>query len=243
MLSAIFHTLIYDPLYNGLVFLVDVVPFHDMGIAVIALTIIVRIFLIPLSRRAVETQLAMKRIAPEIEALKKKHKTPAEQNQAILALYKERDIHPFASIGLILIQIPILFGLYWVFLRAGFPEIHPENLYSFVSVPDDVNMLFLGFVDMGASHNVVLAALVALTQFVYTRLSMGPREKVLDSTPVEASLSKDMARSFDIQMRYIFPVAFGVASYFIAAAAPLYWATGNIFMIAQEYIAGRRFSK
>jgi len=242
MISAIFHTTIYDPLYNGLVFLVGIIPSHDVGFAVIALTIIVRIIVFPLSRRVIESQIAMKKVAPEVEEIKKKYKKNSpEQSQAIFALYKERGVHPFASIGLLLIQFPVLIGLYLVFLRGGLPTIDTSLLYSFVQVPDAVNMEFLGFVDMAASHNIVLAVLIALSQLVYSRLSMGPREKVPDATPVEASLSGDMAKSFDLQARYVFPVMFGVISYFIAAAAPLYWLTSNLFMIGQEYLSGKRF--
>src|SRR3989344_1901002 len=136
MISAIFHALIYDPLYNGLVFLVGVMPSHDVGLAVIVLTIVVRVILFPLSRRAVETQLAMKKIAPDIEKLKEKYKdNREEQAKAIFALYKERGVHPFASIGLFLLQIPVLFALYWVFAFGGLPDIRPDLLYSFVSSP------------------------------------------------------------------------------------------------------------
>ncbi len=241
MISSIFHAAIYDPLYNGLVFLVDVMPGHDMGLAVIALTIVVRIILIPLSRRAVQAQLAMKKIAPEVEKLKAQYKDKRdEQNKAIFALYKSAGIHPFASFGLVLIQFPILIGLYWVFYKSGFPQVDRSLLYSFVHPPAMINMHFLGLIDM-SSKNVILAALAAITQFIYTRLSMGPREKKPESTPVEASLSGDMAKSFDLQARYVLPVIIGVIGYTIPSAAPLYWATSNTFMIFQEYLAGRRF--
>src|SRR6185436_14723915 len=100
MWSALFHTIIYDPLYNGLVFLVGVIPTHDVGIAVILLTIVVRTILYPLSRRAVETQLAMKKIAPDVERIKVKYKdNREEQTKAIFALYRERGVHPFANFG------------------------------------------------------------------------------------------------------------------------------------------------
>lgn len=243
MISAIFHAAIYDPLYNGLVFLVDVVPGHDMGIAVVVLTILVRIILIPLSRRAVQAQLAMKKIAPEVEKIKVKYKdNREEQTKATFALYKANDIHPFASLGLVLVQFPILIALYWVFYKNGFPDVDPTLLYSFVRPPATVDLHFLGVIDMGGK-SIVLAILAAVTQFIYTRLSMGPREKALDSTPVEASLSRDMAKSFDLQARYVLPVVIGVIGLTIPAAAPLYWATSNTFMIIQEYLAGRRFSK
>lgn len=241
MISWFFGTVIYDPLYNGVVFLVGLIPSHDMGIAVIVLTLIVRLILFPLSRRAVESQLAMKKIAPDVEELKKKFKNNSpEQSQAIFALYKERGVHPFASMGLLLIQLPILVGLYWVFARGGLPTINTTILYPFVHTPPAVNMEFLGIVDMSSKHNIILALLVMLTQYIYTRLSMGPRG---EQTATEATLSNDMARSFDLQARYVLPVIIGFVAYGIAAAAPLYWVTSNIFMIAQEYASGRRFGK
>ena len=97
MISAAFNTLVYEPLYNGLVFFVDIIPSHDVGLAVIALTIIVRFILFPLSRRAIETQIQMKKIAPEVEALKEKFKDKKEeQGRAIFTLYRERGVRPFA---------------------------------------------------------------------------------------------------------------------------------------------------
>ncbi len=238
-ISTVFRAVIYQPLYNALVFLIGIVPAHDVGLAVIVLTVIVRLILYPLSRRAVESQLAMKKVAPEVEKVKAKYKkNSTEASQAIFALYKERDVHPFAGFGLTLIQLPILFALYWVFSRGGLPRVNPAELYSFVHIPSSVNMHFLGFVDMSAPHNIVLALLVALSQFLYTRLSMGRTEH---DSPVEASLSGDMAKSFEFQARYVMPTMFGVIAFIVAAAAPLYWLTANIFMIGQEYFSGRRF--
>lgn len=239
MISTAFHTTIYDPLYNGLVYLVGLIPSHDVGIAVIILTIIVRFILYPLSKRAVAAQMAMKDIAPDIEALKKKITNREEQSKAIFALYKERGIHPFAGVALVLLQFPVLIGLYFVFAHGGLEEVDSSILYFFVRVPDAVNSSFLGLIDMH-SHSILLAALAAVSQFVYTRLSMGP-PATKDPSPVESSLSGDMAKSFDMQARYVLPVMIGVIAYTVAAAAPLYWLTSNVFMIIQEYLSGRRF--
>jgi len=237
-IQALFGALIYRPLYNALVFVVGVLPTHDVGIAVIVLTIVVRFLLFPLSRRAVQAQLAMKKIAPEVEKLKEKYKgKPEEEGKAIFALYKERDVHPFAGVALMLIQLPIILGLYMVLSRGGLPKIDASFLYSFVHLPSAVNMEFLGIINM-ASRSIPLAILAAISQFFYTRLSMGPTET---SSPVEASLSGDMARSFEIQARYVLPVIVGAIGFSLAAAAPLYWTVGNTFMIIQEYLSGRRF--
>jgi len=239
MISAAFNTLVYEPLYNGLVFLVDIIPSHDVGIAVIALTIVVRIILFPLSRRAIATQIQMKKIAPEVEALKEKYKDKREeQGRAILALYREHGVRPFASFALLLVQLPILIGLYWVFSNGGLPEVDTTLLYSFVPLPETVGMIFLGTIAMDG-HSILLAFLAGATQFAYTRLSMGKRTP--STQPSGTSFSSDMARSFDLQVRFILPIMVAVISYYVVAAAPLYWATSNLFMIGQEYLMGRRF--
>jgi YidC/Oxa1 family membrane protein insertase len=239
MISAVFHALIYDPLYNSLVFLVGVIPTHDVGLAVVGLTVLVRVLLFPLSRRAVETQLAMKKIAPDVERLKEKHKdNREEQAKALFALYREHGVHPFASIGLLLAQLPVLFALYWIFASGGLPEIHLETLYAFISPPLEVNMEFFGILNMGG-HSVVLGAVAAVSQFIYTRLSMGAPEKKVAGPA--GNFSADLARSFEMQARYVLPATFVVLSFFIPSAAMLYLATSNVFMIGQELLSGRRF--
>ena len=92
-----------------------------------------------------------------------------------------------------------------------------------------------------SNRSILLAVLAAATQFVYTRLSMGP-PSTKDPSPVESSLSGDLAKSFDMQARYVLPGMIGVIAFSIAAAAPLYWTTSNIFMIVQEYLSGKRFT-
>ncbi|TSC87003.1 MAG: preprotein translocase subunit YidC [Parcubacteria group bacterium Gr01-1014_8] len=240
MISAIFNALVYTPLYNGLVFFVDVVPLHDVGIAVVILTLVVRVILFPLSRQAVRTQAAMREVAPEIDEIKKKFKDKQEeQARAIFALYREKSIRPFASFFLVLLQLPILFGLYWVFWKGGLPNVHPEYLYSFVPTPESVNMEFLGLINMG-SHSILLAFFAGITQLIYARLSMGPRKPATQS---DGSFSADMARSFDLQARYVLPIMIGGIAYTVSAAVPLYWVASNTFMILQELAMGRRLKE
>ena len=238
MFSWIWANIVYNPLYNGLVFFIDVIPAHDVGIAIIALTVLVRLVLFPLSRRAVVTQQKMQAIAPEIEALKKKYEKDREAlGRAIFNVYRERGIHPFASFFLILVQLPILFALYFIFALGGLPEVDVGRLYSFVIAPSGVDMEFFG-IDM-AGRSMLLAVLTGVVQAVYTRLSMGPRKKAQPASP---GFAADMARSFDIQMRYVLPLIIGVVASTIPAAAPLYWVASNLFMIGQELAMGRRFT-
>ncbi len=239
MIRSAFHTVVYDPIYNALVYAVDIIPWHDVGIAVIIVTILVRLILYPLSKRAIKAQMDMKRITPEIEAVKTQHKdNPQEQSKAIFALYKKHNVSPFSGLLLLIVQLPILLGLYFVFAQGGLPAINTEILYSFVPVPTTVNMEFLGLIDMSKA-SILLGVLAAISQYVYTRLSMGPRG---EKTATEASFSADMARTFDLQARYMLPAMVGIIAAFIAAAAPLYWITSNLFMIGQELLSGRRFT-
>ena len=238
MIGAAFHAGIYAPLYNGLVYFVDIVPGHDVGLAVIALTIVVRVVLFPLSRQAVRTQAAMREIAPQVEEIKVRLKDKQdEQAKAIFALYKENNIRPFSSFFLLLVQFPILLGLYWVFGKAGLPHVNPDLLYAFVKVPESVNMHFLGLIDVGG-RSILLAVCAGLTQLVYARLSMGPRSRPADTE--FPSFSNDMAKSFDIQARYVLPVIVAGIAFTVSAAVPLYWTASNLFMIGQELLVAKK---
>lgn len=241
MISSLFHSLVYVPLYNGLIFFVDVVPAHDVGLSVIALTALVRIAFFPLSERAIRTQHAMRALAPEIEALKEKYKDRRdEQARALFALYREKNVRPFSTVLIMLVQLPILFGLYFVFWRGGLPAVDPTLLYAFVSTPNEVNMFFLSSINM-AEQSVILAALAGITQLLYARLSMGPPPA--HSPEKAGTFAADFAKSMDLQMRYVLPIMIGGIAYTIAAAVPLYWTANNVFMIAQELLMRRRGSR
>lgn len=234
-MTAFFTAFIYNPLYNGLIFLVSVVPWHDVGLAVILLTLLVKFILFPLDKRAKIMQMKVKAITPQVEAIKAKHKEDSQaQTLAMLALYKEHDIRPFASLVGLFVQIPIIFGLYYVFWKGGLPVVHADVLYSFVHVPDIVNMNFLGLFDMGG-RSAFLALIAGLTQYYQGVLSLPEPPK----RGKEPSLKDDLAHSFHIQMRYVMPVIVLVIAYTISAAIALYWAVNNLTSIAQELFIRR----
>jgi|TARA_Y100000310_G_scaffold122869_2_gene121611 YidC/Oxa1 family membrane protein insertase len=235
----LFNTLIFDPLYNGLIFLVSVVPFADVGIAVILLTILVRIILFPLSLKATRTQMLVRGLEPELTKIKEKYKKDKqEQAKQTMALYKEKKINPFSSFLFIFIQIPIILGLYWVFFRGGLPEVNVDILYSFISTPELINMEFLGLVDV-SERNIILALLAGITQFFQAKLSLPPLKKRSQNP----SLKDDLARSFHMQMRYILPIIVVVIAYTISAAIAIYWTTSNLFSIGQEIFVRHQMKK
>ena len=240
MISSLFATLIYNPLYNGLILFIDLIPGGDAGFAVILITIAVKLILFPLSMKAVRTQMVIREIEEPLKAIQEKYKDDKQaQAMHVMALYKEKGVNPFSSILVLFIQLPIILGLYWVFLKGGLPSVNTEILYSFIQTPENVDMMFLGMVDM-AGRSVILALLAGATQYFQTKLSLPPMKARNTENP---SFKDDLAHSFQLQMRYVLPVIVFVISYSISAAIALYWTTSNIFTIAQELYVRRRYKK
>ena len=126
-MSGIFNTVFYQPLYNGLVFLFDLLPWFDAGIIVILFTFIVKLILFPLSKKSLTAQAEMKKLEPELKGIREKYKDNQQETaRRTMELYREHKVNPFASILIIIIQIPIVFALYFIFLRAGLPDIKEE---------------------------------------------------------------------------------------------------------------------
>ncbi len=241
MFSTIWHTIFFDPIYNTLIFILDHVPGGDVGIAIILLTVLIKFILLPLSLRAARTQVAMRTLEPELADIKEKHKNNREQlARETMAVYKKAGINPFASILLVLIQLPIIIALYLSVYRGGgvpFPDINTALLYSFVPVPDTVSMLFLGFIDI-AARSLPLALLAGVTQYIHTKLSLPPiPPRKADAEP---SFKDDFARSMQVQMRYVMPVIIFFVAYTISAAIALYFLVSNLAAIVQEFVVRRQ---
>jgi YidC/Oxa1 family membrane protein insertase len=240
MIISFFRTVFYEPLYNGLILLIDLIPWIDAGIAVIIFTCLVRLLLFPLSRKAVRTQLRMKELEPELKALKERYKDKREElARKTLELYKEKGINPFSGILLLLIQLPIIFSLYRIF-SVGLPVVQEHLLYAFVQVPTFINVSFLGLIDI-TQRSFSLALITAITQFLQVRFSMPPSPpKKAGSAP---NFGEDLMRSMHFQMKYLFPVVVFFITYNLAAVIALYWTTSNLFTIGQELYIRRERKK
>lgn len=234
MSHGFFATIFYIPLYNALVFCINFLSWHDVGLAVVVLTLIIRFILFPLSRQAIKTQLQMKQIEPELQKIRATVKDKQEQAKQTMQIYKDRGVNPFAGILLLLIQLPILIALYQVF-RSGLPKIDPTILYSFITSPVVVHMGFAGINLLG--NSIILAIVAVITQFIQLQLAL-PKMKKSD----DRSFQNDLAYNMNVQMKYIFPlVLFPIA--YISPVIALYMATSNTFMILQELFVRRRLAK
>lgn len=236
MQQGFFSTVFYQPLYNALVLILSAVPGANVGVAIVLLTLIVRGALLPLSHKSVTSQAKMRSLAPHLEKIKERHKDDKqEQAKKTMELYKEHGINPFSGCLLVVVQLPIIFALYYVFFK-GLPNLNAEHLYSFVHLPTAVSMMFLGV--LLSKKSLIFAFFAAVSQYFQIRLSvpaMAPAEK-----DAKSSFKDDFARSFNVQMRYMLPViVFGI-SYSISASVALYWTTSNLFSIAHELYVARK---
>jgi YidC/Oxa1 family membrane protein insertase len=238
MFSYLYHTFVFNPLYNGLIFLFDTIPFIDAGFAVIIFTIIIRLILFPLSKKSIVTQVRMKEIEPELNKLRKT--VPDKQQQAlkVMALYKEKGVNPFSSFFLLFLQLPIIFALYSIFIGSGLPEVNTELLYSFVSVPT-INMHFLGFIDI-SQKSIFFATLAAIAQYFQLHYSLAASNT---GTTKSDNPSIDMAQNMMKNMKYIFPIIVFVISYKISAVVAIYWAISSLFTLGQELVVRRHLKR
>ncbi|MCX6751266.1 MAG: YidC/Oxa1 family membrane protein insertase [Candidatus Nomurabacteria bacterium] len=230
----LWNTFLYGPLFNALAFLVSIVPGGDVGIAVILLTIIVKTVLFPLSQRSIESQIKMNLLAPELKKIKDSGTSKEEQAKQTFELYKHHKTNPFSGCLLVLIQIPIIFALYYVFLK----ELNFQStlLYPFIHAPEDINMLFLGILDISQKGLIILAVLAGLSQYFQARLM--PKPVVQNKT--DSSFQENLTNSMQTQMKYVFPFVIAFIAYSVSGAVALYWITSNIFAIGQQIYANKK---
>lgn len=233
-MKELFNDVLFIPLYNLLVFLIDILPGGSVGFAVIILTLVVKFILFPLSKSAVRTSIKTKEIQGELEELKLKYKDNREElGRAMLELYKKHNINPLSGILLLFIQIPVILALYWVIYKGGLPSINMDILYSFVPAPENVNMDFLGIFHIAESKSVILALLASVTQHFQARLSFPKQTE--PTTPSETpNFQADLMRGMQIQVKWILPIFIFFISYSLISVVALYWTISNLFAIGQE---------
>ncbi len=228
MLSNIWNTVLYGPLLNALAFLVSVVPGGDVGLAVIILTILVKLLIFPLSQKSIESQVAMNLLAPEINKIKESGASKEEQAKMTFELYKRHKTNPFSGCLLILIQLPIIFALYYVFFKGI--NFDSELLYSFIKVPEKMNMLFLGFLEI-SGKSLFLALLAGVSQYLQAYFMPKPPAIKNSSSP---TFAESFGKSMNMQMKYVFPFVVAFIAYTISGAVALYWITSNLFAVGQQ---------
>lgn len=237
MLANIWNTLLYHPLINALAFLVSIIPGGDVGLAVVILTILVKIALFPLAQKSIESQAQMNILAPELNKIKESGVSKEEQAKRTFELYKKHKTNPFSGCLLILIQIPIIFALYYVFYKGI--NFDSNTLYSFIHAPAVTNMQFLGILDI-SGKSLLLAILAGISQYLQAYF-MPKMATNTSATP--GSFADSFSKSMNMQMKYVFPFVVAFIAYSISGAVALYWITSNMFAVGQQIYVNKKTSK
>ncbi len=246
-MTELFHTLLYQPLMNILIFLYQVVPGNDFGVAIIILTALIRLALYPLSAKGIRSQKAITELQPRIKEIQEKYKEDKEkQVKEVLEVYKEAKVNPFSGFVPLLIQLPVLIALYRVLWGVQSGEF-ATVLYGFISFPGEINSVFLGFIDLakvgifdtnGATTplfgNMLIIFGAGVAQYFQMKMVMAqkpqPKKKKKKSDP-----ATDMAEKMQKQMIYFLPFFTIFILFKLPLAIGLYWLASTLFSLVQQH--------
>lgn len=235
-MSNIFQTIFYQPVLNLLVFIYNIVPGHDLGIAIILLTVIIKLILLPLSKQSIKAQKSMQDLQPKINEIKKQYAGKKEElGKAMMALYKENKVNPFSSCLPVLIQLPFLLAVFRVF-RNGFANGSLNLVYPFITRPEAINTISLGFIDLSA-RNIPIAVLAGVAQYWQAKMMVTKKAEV----HTEGSKDEDMMAMMNKQMIYFMPIITVFIGMSFPGGLALYWLITTVLTgLQQVYIFNKK---
>ncbi len=226
MLGNLYHEIIYRPLLNLVVMAYNVVPWQDVGLSILLVTILIRLILWPLMQKQLKGQKAMMELQPKMEEIREKFKDDKEAQAAeTMKLYREMGVNPLGSCLPLLVQLPILIALYQVLNKALGSSL--DGLYSFITNPGTIDPITLGVLDL-SKPSPYLAVVSGLLQFWQSRLMM-------KQTPAKPSAQEATAKLIQAQTMYFLPLISVAVAWGLPAGLPLYWSFTTLFMIGQQY--------
>jgi YidC/Oxa1 family membrane protein insertase len=240
---------IFEPLFNALLYIQKILPGHDLGIAIILLTLVIKAALYIPSLSGIRASRQLQTLQPKLKAIQAQYKDNKEKlAQEQMKLYKESKVNPLSSCLPLLIQIPFFIGLYQVFISGlkidqngilGADTL--KHVYPFLRgyyETTSINTMFLGFVNLVGKKgiaNIVFALLAGATQFWQTKMLAAPKEP-----NIKEAKDESMTSATNKQMTYMLPLFTAYLAYTFPAGLALYWTTQSVLTIAQQYIFLRR---
>ena len=232
-ITFLYSEFIYRPLLNSLVFIYAILPYQDLGLAIVVMTIAVRLLLHPFISQTLRSQQAMAKLQPQLSELKVRFKdNKEEQARRTMELYRKEGVHPLSGCLPLLIQLPILIGLYQVFWK-GIVSLDPSLLYSFLPGLGAFNPTAFGLFDL-SRPNVILALAAGASQFLQGKFF--PTQ-----TGQEKGAASDFSRALQWQTAYFFPIIIAGISWSLPSALAFYWTIFNLFAIVQQLWIQKRF--
>lgn len=257
-----FDTLIVQPLFNLLVFIYALIPGHDFGLAIILFTVVIRLLLWPIIKRQLHHTKKLRELQPELKKIKAAAKGDRQKESAMtMELYKERKINPFATIGLTLLQFPILIGLY-IGVRKMIDD--PQQLIDFTypfirdmswikQIAADPSLFqpsLFGWVDLSRAARadgiwylpaLVLVAGSAIAQYFQSKQLMpnpkdgkGLRQILKEASSGTKADQSEMQAATGRFTTLMIPILIFFVTLGIASALSLYWFVGGLVAIWQQ---------
>ncbi len=234
-MHELFITLFYQPLLNLLIFIYNTIPGHDLGVSILLLTLLVKAILFPLSWKQIVAQQQMQEMQPRIQAIKEKHKDDKQAfMQAQMELFKEHKVNPLASCLPLLVQLPFLIALFYVF-RSGIQAKDLNLLYPFIINPGTLNHTFLGLFSVTTNHNIILAVITGVLQFFQAKLMLPKAQPKKENAKED-----DFATIMNQQMLYMMPIFTGIMSYQFPSGLGIYWAMQTLLAVLQQKLFMRK---
>ncbi len=236
-MQELFNALFYQPLVNLLIFIYNVLPTHDLGLAIIILTILVKLILFPLTWKQMESQKMMQDIQPKLAELKERYKDDKQAfAQAQMKFFQEEKINPLASCLPLLVQLPFLFALFYVFSHGLQNQDFSNILYPFIQNPGKLNETMFGFFSLTQTHIIPLAVITAVAQFFQSKMML-PKQM---PPKVPGAKDEEMAAMMNKQMLYFMPLITGVMTYQFPSGLGLYWLAQTLLAIVQQSMFNMR---
>lgn len=231
-MKELYTILLYQPIFNALVFLYNILPGHDIGIAIILLTIIIKILLNPLTAKSLRSQRDLQRIQPKIQDLQQKYKHQKDVlSQELMKLYKAEKVNPFSSCLPLLIQLPFFIAVFSVFQNGLTNPESLKMLYPFIHNPGNINHLTFGIIDLAKANNLVFAILAGIAQFWQGKMLV--KKKPPQNVP--GSKDESMTAAMNVQMTYFMPLITIYISWLLPAGLVLYIVVTTLLTIFQQY--------
>ncbi|MFA5954277.1 MAG: YidC/Oxa1 family membrane protein insertase [Patescibacteria group bacterium] len=235
-MTALYTSFFYQPIFNLLVFLYNVLPGTDLGVAIVLLTILIRLLLYPLSLKSIRAQRGLQELQPKLDAIKKQYPGNREkQAEETMKLYREEKINPLSSCLPLLLQLPFLLALFHVLRNVTDPS-SLQDLYSFVARPALINPVgFFGLLNLN-TPNVLVALLAGAAQFWQGHMLSRRRPEVKD----KSSKDEDFSAMVNQQMTYIMPVATIAIAWRFPSGVGIYWFLSTFLLALQQWYIFRK---
>lgn len=231
-MKYLFNLILYRPLFNLLIFLYNIIPGHDIGIAIIILTLIVKFILHPFAKKSIQAQKAMQSLQPKINDLKVKYKNDKEKmTQEMLKLYKDEKINPFSSCLPLLLQFPFLIAVFLVF-KNGLNSESLTILYPFIHNPGTINAISFGFLNL-AERSVPLAILAGLAQYWQTKMML-VQQPPKNLQHKEGAQDENIMAIMNKQMLFMMPAITVIIGLTLPGGLTLYFLVFSLLMGLQQ---------